>query len=346
MKTLFDDIAISHQTGVGASSAGAVMNIGFGCKRRLWYSTRSETPDYPKAETPEFERGHMIEPVIRELYTKKTGRKVILKDMARHPDYPYMIVHVDGEVTAPERAGPGYFEAKCVNRFVFKKFKKEGIRDEYILQLQHGMAVMGYQWGSFGILCLDPWEFAWFDVDRDEDLIQKLIEEEGAFWALIENGPAPEPLPNASDKRCQICEYRRTCRQAEMVPETTSDDLQQRNDLAPLLTEVTELSGLKDEATELYEEKRTELKTAIGDAYGIIAPGFRAYYPTSYPERWDTKALDSLVKEAKNLLTQAPIDYDELEIAYQKAVRIIDVLAKAKAAGKPQRSLRIYATGD
>jgi predicted phage-related endonuclease len=350
MKTLFDQ---ERSTGIGGSDSAACYNIGFLCARKTAYDKRGTTPDFPKpTDVPEFERGHLLEPVVRQLYEMRTHRKVVIKEMARHPQYNYMIVHVDGETTAPEHAGPGYAEFKCVNRFALNNYKKKGIRDEYTLQLQHGMAVMGYSWGSFGILCLDPWEFQWFDVDRDETIIQKLIEDEGILWGKILNGPLPEPLEDIKDRRCQTCQWRRTCRGAEFAAVTDSlggsgEALVKRDDLAPLLSEISDLGDLKDEATILYDQARETLKKEIGESYGIVLPGFRALYPASYPERWDTKALEQIKKDAEKILNAPAImDYDELEKNYQEITNLLSLIVKAKKQATAQRTLRIYSTGD
>ena len=350
MKTLFDE---ERKSGLGGSDAAAAYNMGFSCGRKKYYEVRGITPDFSKDVSPELERGTLIEPVIKLMYEKKTGRKVALKGLMRSADYPYMIVHMDGVTTAPDKPGEGYVEFKCVNRFIFKKFQKEGIRDEYILQMQHGLAVTGYQWGSYGVLCLDPWQFAYFDVNRDQELIDKLIVDEGILWGKIENGPIPDPLPDAKDKRCATCQWRRTCRAADLVeglPDSSQaeGELVKRADLVPLLVELTELRQLKDEATELYDDATGKLKAEIGTNYGIQLPGYRCLMPTSYPERWDTKALEGLRKDANTILEREREmwDYEELENRITELMEIVIALTKAKKPPKPERSLRIYATGD
>jgi predicted phage-related endonuclease len=341
-----------RKSGIGGSDAGAIYNMGFGCSRKLAYEKTGYPVDFKKVYGPELERGHMVEEVARKMYEKRTGRPVTLKPMARHPEYDWMMVHVDGETTSPTKEGPGYAEFKVVNRFVFKKFKAEGIREEYILQLQHGMAVMGYKWGSFGILCLDPWQFEWFDADRDEELIKKLISDEAELWKDIKNEILPKPLANIKDKRCQTCPYRRTCRGDELsgvIPDNArqGEALIQRPELVPLLEEITDLKGITDEATTLYDEAKAKLKLEIGEAYGVVAPGYRALMPTSYPERWDTKALTGIVEDAKKIISSPPIlDYEELEKVYKETLDILLSLTKAKKPAEATRSLRIYSTGD
>ena len=338
------------RSGIGGSRVGAIYNLDFGCKKAAWFDFRSVPQDFKKELTPELERGKLIEPIIRQLYEKNTGRKVKLMPMARSKQYPHMMVHVDGETTSPQHEGPGYAEFKCVNRHVLKRFEKDGLRESYILQIQHGMAVKGYQWGSFGILCLDPWKFAWFDVQRDEELIQRLIVDEEKFWIQVLNGPTPEALPEVKDKRCSGCPWRRTCRGEAMIsgPDSAKGEGELVSDetLTPLVREVIETGELVAEASEMQEEAKNILKAAIGDRYGVIVPGYRAYYPTSMVERWDTKALEGLVRQAKELNGCEAWDLDQLQELNNRLMQIVKQLLKAKKPPVQQRSLRIYSTGD
>jgi hypothetical protein len=127
----------------------------------------------------------------------------------------------------------------------------------------------------------------------------------------------------------------------------SGEALVKRVDLAPLLSEISDLDDLETEASALLEQARATLKTAIGEAYGIVAPGYRALYPKSYPQRWDSAALDQIKKDAIKIVNQPVFDYEELEANYKAVTDLLLTLIKAKAAKKePQRTLRIYSTGD
>jgi predicted phage-related endonuclease len=350
---LFDrrEFLAERQTGIGGSDVGSVYNLDWGCARRLAYAKTSVPEDFPQTETPEMERGTVMEHVCKMLYEKRTGRTVTLQPMARSEQYPHMIVHVDGEVTSPAKPGPGYCEFKVVNRFTMTKFRKSGIRDSYILQLQHGMIIKNYSWGSFGLLCVDPWRFEWFDVDADPEMQKSIIIGEREFWENIQQRILPPALEEVSDKRCLSCPWRKTCRGSEMAEEIKGQekgDVISMPELAPLIQEAVEMSEIKAQAAELEEEARQAIKKAIGDAYGITAPGFRVLYPTSYPERWDTAALKGLETEAKKILASERElwDLDALEDRCTELLQIVMGLSKARKQAKPERSLRIYPVGE
>jgi len=340
-------------SGLGGSDAGAVYNLGYKCGRMTCYEKRGTPQDFPKVETDMMERGIVMEHVCKMVYERRTQRLVTLEPLARHPVFDFMMVHIDGETHAPEHAGPGYAEFKVVGRFPFQTFKRSGIRDEYILQLQHGMAVKDYQWGSFGILCLEPWDFAWFDVARDQLLLDQLIEDESILWAKIQNGPLPDKLVNENDKRCLGCPWRRTCRGKEFgTPPVETDETKQvvsAPELLSMVQECTELGTIVDEAKELHEGVKVQLKTAIGDRYGVVVPGYRALLPPSYPERVDGPALKAIEVEAKKILAseREEWDLDALETRCTELLSIVLAITKVrKKATTPERSLRIYPTGD
>jgi predicted phage-related endonuclease len=247
-----------------------------------------------------------------------------------HPIHKYMLVHLDGLIVAAEgryHDSMGVLEAKVLSQFNFRKQKREGLDMSYILQVQHALAVTGLSWGSYAILCPDPWELVWFDVQRDDALISKLIEDEGDFWRTIENGPYKDRL-DPKDRRCGVCPWRRTCQGEALVSVTASKEdgveLPRDESLLSLVREVQELKALESEAAELAEEKVGELKNQLGSRPGVIVPGARVYFREQVQERWDTKALNSQMKS-------------------DAMFRSLLEKYKTKSSMRP---LRIYSTGD
>ncbi len=172
-----------RKNGLGSSDCPGVYSIGYHCGRALQYDKRDVPQDYPKDETAAMERGTMLQAPTIDLYRKRTGRKVITHAPMLHRThtlYPHMLVHVDGLIVeALGHTGMGVLEAKVLSNFNFRKQRRDGLDLAYILQVQHALAVTGLTWGSYAILCPDPWELIWFDVERDQSLIDKLIEDEG-----------------------------------------------------------------------------------------------------------------------------------------------------------------------
>ena len=319
------DFLLERATGLGGSDVGALYNIGYGCRRQKAYEKSGTAPDFTRDMVPEFERGHLLEPVIAELYQRKSKRKVEIVPVSRRQDKPWMLVHMDRVTYAPENAGPGYLEIKCVNWRVFKQFKKEGLREEYILQMQHGLAVTGYTWGSFAVLSLDPWQFAWFDVQRDEELIAKLEQDEERFMDEVALGASTERLP-IKDRRCSSCSYRATCHgdaMLEIVPQTErSGELPERQDLAPLAYEVKEIQDMADDVDQMLTEAKGKLNDAIGEGEGCLFSGGRVIkIRPSASIRWESRELNKLYEAGSERLKELLKKYRKMSKAPAAYIR-------------------------
>ena len=52
-----------RRTMIGGSDAASVLNVGYGCRRRLVMQKRGVTPDFD-IDSPQMERGRVMEPII------------------------------------------------------------------------------------------------------------------------------------------------------------------------------------------------------------------------------------------------------------------------------------------
>ena len=316
-----------RRTGLGGSHIAAMYSIGYGCARALQYDRRGTPEDYPKEETAEMERGRLLEPIALEVYKLRTGRSAKPDgSLYRHPDHPWMVVRPDGWTGKQGAEIGGVLEFKVLGQWSFRRQKRQGLEEAYILQMQHAMCVLDAKGGSVGILCLEPWQFIWFDVERNEEFIRRLIEDEAEFWSKVQNGPWVEKL-NPKDPRCGKCPWRRTC-QGEILFEAPPQDerleLPRDESLLEKVRELDQRKQLKKEAEELEEEASTELKALLGDRPGAVMSGYRVYYREHPEERWDTSALNAKCKT------------DPL---------FKSLVGRYKKPGT-KRPLRLYATGD
>lgn len=346
-----------RKKGCGGSDIGSLWNLDFGCARKLGYDKTSRTPDFPQIEQPaEFERGTIMEPAIRTLYAKRSNRPTMppTEQITWHLTEPRMFVSMD----AVTRRGPGdngYAEFKCVNRFVMRQFKTEGVRRSYILQMQAGLACSGYGFGSFGILCLDPWEFHWFDVEEDKDLQHMIAIEVQTFWHALDAGLLPNPLENDHDQRCFKCSYRVTCRGSEFSSAPAVEDgrglIVSSPELLPIVSEWVELDQLKKAAEEAIEPIKEEIEKAIGTNYGISVPGCRVLRPTWPESRWDSKQLTQLLPRIQRAAVKDIWEFiDTVDIdafpEVQEYVLLLSLIAKCKKPAQDKSSMRYYPGND
>jgi predicted phage-related endonuclease len=185
-----------------------------GCELRLWFEKIGQQPDYPEIPNDLFERGTELEPLVAGKYERETGRKLRRQPARVNKDYPWARVNMDRQVLAGhgDVTDTGVLEIKTHNYWVFKMVRENGLKLSHMLQLQHGMFVPGYRWGSFGVFHPDSWTLWPSDRLRHEPTIDKIKERGDAFWKLVVLGKAPDPLPRLTDDRCKECPFRKTCR--------------------------------------------------------------------------------------------------------------------------------------
>jgi predicted phage-related endonuclease len=88
--------------------------------------------------------------------------------------------------------GPGVVEWKWVD---WIQHKQKWINDEppfsVLLQLQHGIAATGYQWGVVGC-CIGGNEFKIYPYTRRDGIIASIRDKVSEFWRRVRNGEPPD----------------------------------------------------------------------------------------------------------------------------------------------------------
>lgn len=286
-----------RKRGIGGSEAHHLFNEPpYGCARQLWYDKRDVEPDYPKELTLAMQRGTRMEPLVAELYAEQTGRTMEERPAFVSPTDPHMRVNVDRIIVGDPR-GEGVLEVKTHHHWMFRRVKFEGLQPSHILQLQHALLVTDLSWGAYAVLHPDTWQLLHFDVDRDAVLIARIREAGARFWRQVENGPAPDALPEI-DNRCKTCPWRKTCRgeallmAAGPVDETESAmPLEHDDGLAPVVADYLEAKRMADEAGETLEIVSAALKQRLGDRQAVETEGARIFYRPQVSHRLDTKLV-------------------------------------------------------
>ena len=263
-----------RKTGIGGSDAASLFSIGYGCERRLWYDKTGVAEDHPREETKAMSLGKLLEPWFGSEYAKETSNRVSSESVfIRDSSMPQCCVHIDAWVNNPSppknRVNSGVAEIKSCGRGAFYKYKREGLPEDYVLQLQHGMGVTGCTWGVFIIGCRDSGEILHWEVEFNPEIYAEIKAAAAHFWDMaVKRGYAPDRL-EPDDKRCASCSYRTTC-QGEHISLaaaglTAKDGYEMDDSLLPLLIERAERAALKKEAEGLFEETNLELKEKMGD---------------------------------------------------------------------------------
>lgn len=208
-------------------------------------------------------RGRRYEPLIAEDWQEITGRTLrkYPAPMYIHPDHPWMFATPDGEIDDSEG-----LEIKCPTFRQRHKFGEQGtdwLPDDYVIQSQWQMAVMGWERVNFAVLIdlgEDPLQFT---VDRNDELIAGLIEAGRELWERIENNNPPEPDWN----------HKRTPDLVKaMYGLTEGRTIALTGDVGRLWEQQRELGEKIKAMEEEREVLRSKVLFAIGDAATAVIP--------------------------------------------------------------------------
>lgn len=283
-----DNWLASRKTALGASEVAALFTgpdgaclSPFTSPFILWLEkTGQQEPTDLTAEYVEI--GSLIEPVVAELYQRRTGRTVWQGGpfcVAEHPDLAFLRATPDRWVVeSPDRDSPGLLQIKNANAFKVKDWDA-GVPDYIEIQVQAEMAVTGRDWNSVGVL-IGGSSFRSFDVERNPDFIAELIEQARHFWSLVESRTMPDldasPRTLEAVKRLHPADNGETVRLPEEAVEwfaeleAAKEDLK-RGDAAKTLAE-TKIRDAIGSATfgELPDGRKLSLKTSSNPGYSRI----------------------------------------------------------------------------
>src|SRR5690606_18624951 len=131
-----------------------------------------------------------LEPIVAEHYSQRTGNKVRrVNAVLQHPDKDksWMLANLDYAVTANDEVQ--ILECKTAGEWG-EKLWRNGVPEYVQCQVQHQLAVTGKQAADVCVLiCGQRIEI--FRIERDEEVINRIIYLERQFWHYVETDTPP-----------------------------------------------------------------------------------------------------------------------------------------------------------
>ena len=267
-----------RKTGIGGSDASVVCGINkYKSPIELWMEKTDQLPYQEAGEAAYW--GTQLENVVRTEFTKRTGIDVkLVKQLLQSEEYPFMQANLDGICEHPDY-GTCIFEAKTASAYKAAEWENS-IPAEYMLQIQHYMAVTGYK-GTYIAVLIGGNTFKWKFIERDDEIIEMLINIESDFWDHIVNS-TPPPI-DGSDASAKFL--------ADRFPESTSSHIVLPSSAEALIKEYDEACEQLSQVTERKQKAENLLKDMLGDNE-IGTSGNRIIsWKSVSQERLDTKAL-------------------------------------------------------
>jgi len=190
-------LAVRKQ-GIGGSDAAAAVGLNpYQSQLELWMiKTGRFSEDSPdESETkPNIDSkmywGQILEPIVAQHYTKVTGRKVRkVNAILQHADSDksWMLANIDYRVVGSDEVQ--LLECKTAGEYGAKLWK-DGVPEYVQCQVQHQLAVTGLQAADVCVLICGQ-QLKIYRIERDEELIAKLIELERLFWHYVQSNTTP-----------------------------------------------------------------------------------------------------------------------------------------------------------
>jgi putative phage-type endonuclease len=197
----YKDWIEGRRRGIGGSDLGSILGVNpYKTVQDLWADKMGIAP--PTEATGPIRRGRALESIIADEYAATTGRHLIEgPENFSHPGNPVLMANVDRLIKRGNRVEDwGVLEIKAPGFRIFGRCKRQGLPAYWLVQLQHYLGVLGLSWGSFAVFSAEHWALLWFDVERDDSLVEMMQRRCLEFWRYIETEtPPPIEAPPAID---------------------------------------------------------------------------------------------------------------------------------------------------
>lgn len=295
-----DWLAVRKQ-GIGSSDAGAAVGLNpYKSQLELWMEKTGRDTALPKADPHDEESpmywGNVLEPIVAWHYSKRTTNKVRrINAVLQHPDpeLSWMLANIEREVIGADEVQILECKTAGING---ARLWKEGVPEYVQLQVMHQLAVTGKQAADVAVL-LGGQTLEIHRIERDEQMIARLIELERKFWESVVNDTPPAADGSASAELALRCLY-------------PADDGQTRDFSAnpALSVAYVELKALR-QSIAVQETREAQLKQTLQQAMGDAT---RAEFANGVIT-WK-KAKDSTVLDVDTMLKDKPY----LQVRYSK----------------------------
>lgn len=263
---------------IGGSDAAAIVGLS------KWASPLSVYMD-KKGLSPEKEDnvpmliGRVLEETVAQMWMQETGKKCKRRNaILINPAYPFAHANIDRMVVGEN----AILECKTTSEMNLRQYKNGEYPANYYVQVMHYMAVCGCDRAYLAVLVGNR-EFYTFTIERDEEEIALLMEQEKAFYEnyLLAN-VMPEPNGSAQDNAALKTLYPTADTDAEAV------DL---SDMAMTFAALVEAKRSKALCEGIIAKAEQDIKARLGNAPAGFCGGHKVTWRAQTRTDIDKDAL-------------------------------------------------------
>ena len=282
-KMSHQDWLAMRKAGIGGSDCAAAVGLSrWKSPFQLWSEKTDRIVPTKAGEAAYW--GSVMEPILRAEVAKRMPEAEVRECpfFLRSKAHPYMLANIDGYVRENSFS---CLEIKTANAYAAVQDWQNGLPIEYYCQVMHYMAVTGMNSAYVAVL-LGGNTFEIQKIDRDEDMIQHIIQMEERFWYeyMLKDTP---PEATAKDNEILGQLYPRSEEKAIEMPTTARD----------ILTDYKKACQDLALAKEAKEQAEAKLKMMLADAEVGIIDSYKISWKNVSTTRLDSKKVKSLLTE-------------------------------------------------
>lgn len=266
-----------RKMGITGTDAGAIVGLNPYTSAFQIYQDKlnNEIVEY---DNESMRQGRDLEEYCAQRFMEETGFKIRRANaIYQNEEHPIMLADFDRLIVG-QKAG---VECKTVSPYSADKWADGNIPAHYQMQVQHYLAVSGYDTWYIAALIFGK-EFIIRKIDRDEEVINNLITIEERFWnENIMKGIMPDPdgTKNCSEQIAKI--YFKSDKDKAIELSGYDDMLHRRQELIALIDK------MEKEKNTIEQRVKMEMQDAVLATTGEFKISWSSYDS----KRLDTKRL-------------------------------------------------------
>lgn len=285
LNKLVSTLEMDHETwlqyrkkGIGGSDAGSICGLNPYSTAISVFQDKTQLQVEEKADNEAMRQGRDLEEYVAKRFTEETGKKVRRANAIFYQEEnPFMLANVDRLIVG-ENAG---LECKTASAYSADKWKDGHIPESYEIQCHHYMAVTGADAWYIACVVLGK-EFIWHKIERDEEVVQMLMQIESDFWnnnVLANKMPAPDGSKAAEEL---LSRYYKDSEPDKTISLVGFDEKLKRR---------AEIAELQDKLDREKKQIEQEVKIYMEDAEKAESGHFSVSWKSVSSNRVDSKKL-------------------------------------------------------
>lgn len=278
-----------RQLGIGGSDAAIVLGLSKWKTPFELFLEKTNQVELQESQSEAAYFGSLLEDVVAKEFELRTGKKVRRRNqMLQHDEHEFMLANVDRMIVGED----AILECKTASAYLANDWKDDEVPENYIIQVQHYMAVTDTKKAYIAAL-IGGNRFIWKEIERDDELIEIIINAQKEFWNEFVKKDIPPALDGSSAAERYIKE-----RYLQAETETVVDLSHEYISKIESLNTLKEQSKFIDtQIKEIENQIKNEMKTSSLAAVG------------NYQIKWNNVTSNRL--DSKALKEKHPAIYEE-----------------------------------